>query len=71
MIATEVQLQAAIASGMRTHPSAQRPALHRHDSFSTQMDSLDTAYPEITRVPLRRLNGPDNSLIIPSFHLGH
>jgi hypothetical protein len=29
------------------------------------------ADPDIARVSPRRINGPDNSLIIPSFHLDH
>jgi hypothetical protein len=43
----------------------------RHDSF-TDASGFDTADPEIARAPPpRRINGPDNSLIIPSFHLDH
>jgi hypothetical protein len=42
----------------------------RHDSF-TDASGFDMADPEIARVPPRRINGPDNSLIIPSFHLDH
>jgi hypothetical protein len=42
----------------------------RHDSF-TDASGFDMADPEIARVPTRRFNGPDNSLIIPSFHLDH
>jgi hypothetical protein len=42
----------------------------RHDSF-TDASGFDVADPEIARVPPRRFNGPDNSLIIPSFHLDH
>ena len=42
----------------------------RHDSY-TDASGLDMADPEIARVPQRRFNGPDNSLIIPTFHLDH
>ena len=42
----------------------------RHDSF-TDASGFDMADPEIARVPPRRFNGPDNSLIIPAFHLDH
>ena len=41
-----------------------------HDSFANA-GGFDTADPEITRVPPRQFNGPDDSLVIPSFHLGH
>jgi hypothetical protein len=42
----------------------------RHDSF-TDASGFDMADPDIARVPPRRFNGPDNSLIIPAFHLDH
>jgi hypothetical protein len=42
----------------------------RHDSF-TDASGFDMADPEIARVPPRRFNGPDNSLIVPAFHLDH
>jgi hypothetical protein len=42
----------------------------RLDSF-TDASGFDMANPEIARVPPRRVNGPDKSLIIPSFHLDH
>jgi hypothetical protein len=42
----------------------------RHDSY-TDASGLDMADPNIARVPTRRFNGPDNSLITPSFHLDH
>jgi hypothetical protein len=42
----------------------------RHDSF-TDARGFDMADPEIARVPPHRFNGPDNSLIIPTFHLDH
>ena len=43
----------------------------RHDSY-TDASGVDMADPAIARVPpRRRFNGPDNSLIIPTFHLGH
>jgi hypothetical protein len=41
-----------------------------HDSF-TNAGRFDLADPDIARVPPRRFNGPDNSLIIPTFHLDH
>jgi hypothetical protein len=41
-----------------------------HDSF-TDASGFDMADPDIARVPPRRFNGPDNSLIIPTFHLDH
>jgi hypothetical protein len=42
----------------------------RLDSF-TDASGFDMANPEIARVPPRRVNGPDKSLIIPLFHLDH
>jgi hypothetical protein len=42
----------------------------RHDSFADASE-FDMADPDIARVPPRRFNGPDNSLIIPSFHSDH
>ena len=42
----------------------------RLNSF-TDASGFDMADPDIARVPPRRINGPDNSLIIPSFHLDH
>ena len=42
----------------------------RHDSY-TDASGLDMADPAIARVPPRWCNGPDNSLIIPTFHLNH
>ena len=42
----------------------------RHDSF-TDASGLDMADPAIARVAPRQFNGPDNSLIIPIFHLVH
>jgi hypothetical protein len=42
----------------------------RHDSF-TDASGFNMADPEIARIPQRRFNGPDNSLIIPTFHLDH
>jgi hypothetical protein len=42
----------------------------RHDSY-TDASGFDMADPNIARVPPRRFNGPDNSLITPTFHLDH
>jgi hypothetical protein len=42
----------------------------RHDSFA-DAGGFDLADPNIARVLPRRFNGPDNSLITPSFHLDH
>ena len=42
----------------------------RHDSF-TDASGLDMIDLRIARVPPCRFNGPDNSLIIPAFHLVH
>jgi hypothetical protein len=42
----------------------------RLDSFAGA-SSFDMANPKIARVPSRRINGPNNSLIMPSFHLDH
>jgi hypothetical protein len=41
-----------------------------HDSH-TDASGFDMADPNVARVPPRRFNGPDNSLITPSFHLDH
>ena len=41
-----------------------------HDSF-TNASGLNMADPKIAQVPPRRFNGPDNLLIIPTFHLDH
>ncbi len=40
----------------------------RHDTFA-DASGFDMADPEIARVPPRRFHGPDDALIIPSFHL--
>jgi hypothetical protein len=45
-------------------------AMIHHDSF-TDADGFNMASPDIARVPPRWFNGPNNSLIIPSFHLDH
>jgi hypothetical protein len=42
----------------------------RHDSFA-DASGLDVADPNVARVPPRRFNGPDDSLIIPALHLDH
>ena len=42
----------------------------RHDSY-TDASGLDMDDPAIARVPPHRVNGPGNSLIIPTFHLDH
>jgi hypothetical protein len=41
-----------------------------HDSY-TDASGFDMADPNIARVPPRRFNGSNNSLITPSFHLDH
>jgi hypothetical protein len=41
------------------------------NSFTDASGGFDMADPDIARVPPPRINGPDNSLIIPSFHLDH
>jgi hypothetical protein len=43
----------------------------RLNSFTDASGGFDMANPDIARIPPRRINGPDNSLIIPSFHLDH
>jgi hypothetical protein len=43
----------------------------RLNSFTDASGGFDMANSDIARVPPRRINGPDNSLIIPSFHLDH
>jgi hypothetical protein len=40
----------------------------RHDTFA-HASGFDMADPKIARVPPRRFHGPDDALIIPSFHL--
>jgi hypothetical protein len=40
------------------------------DSF-TNASGFDMANPEVARVPPRWVHGPDDSLIMPSFHLDH
>ena len=42
----------------------------RHDSFA-DASGLDMADPDIARVPPRRFNGPDNSIIMPALCLAH
>jgi hypothetical protein len=39
-----------------------------HDSFA-DASGFNMTDPDVARVPPRRFNGPDNSLIIPAFHL--
>ena len=43
----------------------------RLNSFTEASGRFDMADPEIARIPPRRVKGPDNSIIIPSFHLDH
>jgi hypothetical protein len=42
----------------------------RHDSYA-DASGFDMADPNIDRVPPRRFNGPNKSLITPAFHLDH